>query len=176
MAGDIKQKLLASVTLADSGLNSLAASGTYVAGYETNAVDNGGYTGGPCLDFLLSGHFKSGSANPNTASANIEVWVIGSENDTPTWPDVFDGTASAETVTSRNVLQACGRLAAVITSDASTNDRTYTFAPVSIASLFGGAVPDQWVVFVTHAIQTSTNVWATSGHAIYYTPVVAQYT
>ncbi len=173
MAGDIKQKLLASVTLADTGLNSLAASGTYLGGYETAAVDNGAYTGGPCLDFLLSGHFKAAGSNHN--AGNIEVWVIGSENDTPTWPDVFDGTASAETVTSRNVLMACGRLAAVIVGD-SSNDRVYSFAPVSVASLFGGAVPDQWVVFVTHAIQSSTNAWASSGHAIYYTPVVAQYT
>lgn len=173
MAGDIKQKLLASVTLADSGLNSLAASGTYVGGYETAAVDNGAYSGGPCLDFLLSGHFKAAAANHN--AGNIEVWVIGAENDTPTWPDVFDGTASTETVTSRNVLMACGRLAAVIAGD-SANDRVYSFAPVSVASLFGGAVPDQWVVFVTHAIQSGTNAWASSGHAIYYTPVVAQYT
>ena len=173
MAGDIKQKFLASVTLADSGLNSLAASATYVGGYETNAVDNGAYSGGPCLDFLLSGHFKAAGANH--AAGNIEVWVIGAENDTPTWPDVFDGTASAETVTSRNVLFACGRLAAVIAGD-SANDRVYSFAPVSVASLFGGYVPDQWLVFVTHAIQSSTNAWASSGHAIYYTPVVNQYT
>jgi hypothetical protein len=173
MAGDIKLKYLASVTLADSGLNSLAASATYVAGYETVAVDAGAYSGGPPLDFLLSGHFKAAAANH--AAGNIEVWVIGAENDTPTWPDVFDGTASAETVSSRNSLFAYGRLAAVITGD-SANDRVYTFAPVSVASLFGGSVPDQFVVFVTHAIQSSTNAWASSGHAIYYTPVLAQYT
>lgn len=175
MAGDIKLKYLSSVTLAGDGLKNLAASSTYVGGYETVAVDVGAYSGGPPIDMLLSGHFKAAGANH--AAGNIEVWVIGAENDTPVWPDVFDGTASAETVSSRNVLFACGRLAAVIAGD-SANDRVYSFAPVSIASLFGGSLPDQFVVFVTHAIQSSTNAWANSDgvHAIYYTPVLAQYT
>ena len=75
MAGDIKLKFLSSVTLADSGLNSLAASSTYVAGYETNAVDVGAYSGGPPTDILLAGHFKAAAANH--AAGNIEVWVIG---------------------------------------------------------------------------------------------------
>lgn len=173
MAGDIKSKYLASVTLADSGLNSLAASSTLVAGYETNAVDVVGITGGPPTDIILSGHFKAAAANHS--AGQIEVWVIGAENDTPVWPDVFDGTASTETVSSRNVLFACGRSAGVISGD-SANDRVYTFAPVSVASLFGGVLPDQFVVFVTHSIQSGTNAWAASGHAIYYTPVLGQYT
>lgn len=173
MAGDIKLKYLASATLATSGLNSLAASSTYVGGYETDAVDVGAYSNGPPIDMLLAGHFKAAAANHN--AGQIEVWVIGAENDTPTWPDVFDGTGSAETVSSRNVLMACGKLAAVIVGD-SSNDRVYSFGPVSVAALFGGSLPDQFVVFVTHAIQSSTNAWASSGHAIYYTPVLAQYT
>lgn len=173
MAGDIKSKFLASVTLIDTALNSLAASSTLTAGYETNAVDVGAMSGGPPTDIYLSGHFKAGAANPN--AGQIEVWVIGAENDTPTWPDVFDGTASTETVNSRNSLFACGRLAAAIIGD-SVNDRVYSFAPVSVASLFGGVLPDQFLVFVTQSIQTSTNAWASSGHAIYYTPVLGQYT
>lgn len=173
MAGDIKQKFLASVTLADSGLNSLAASSSRLAGYETNAVDVGAYSGGPPTDILLSGHFKGAAANHN--AGQIDVWVIAAENDTPVWPDVFDGTASAETVSSANVLYGCARLAASILGD-STNDRVYSFAPVSIASLFGGVLPDQFVVFVSHNIQSATNAWASSGHALYYTPVLAQYT
>ena len=173
MAGDIKGKFLASVTLADTGLNSLAASSTRLAGYETNAVDVAGISGGPPLDILLAGTFKAGAANAQ--AGQIDVWVIGALNDTPVWPDVFDGTASTETATSANVLQACGRLAAVLVGD-NVNDRSYSFAPVSVASLFGGVLPDQFVVFVAHNIQTTTNAWASSGHAIYYTPVLAQYT
>lgn len=173
MPGDIKAKYLASVTLIDTGLNSLAASSSWTGGYETNAVDVGAMSGGPPTDIVLSGHFKSAAANPNPGF--IEVWVIAAENDTPTWPANFDGTASAVTVVSRNHLLSCGRLAGVISAD-SANDRTYTLAPVSVASLFGGVLPDQFVVFVTHNIQTTTNTWASSGHAIYYTPVLLQYT
>jgi hypothetical protein len=173
MPGDIKQKFLASAVLADSGLNSLAASSTRLSGYETVAVDVAGISGGPPTDILLSGHFKADAANHN--AGYIDIWVIAAENDTPDWPDVFDGTASAETASSANVLNACGRLAASIAGD-SANDRVYSFAPVSVASLFGGVLPDQFVVFVSHNIHTSTNAWASSGHEISYTPVLQQYT
>jgi len=168
---DIKQKFLASSVLADSGLNSLAASSTRLAGYETNAVDVGAMSGGPPLDILLSGVFTAGGSNSQACA--IDIWVIGALNDTPAWPDVFDGTASAETVTSANVLMACAKFAASIVGD-NVASRVYALGPISIASLFGGVLPDQFVVFVAHNIHTSTNAWASSGHALYITPVLAQ--
>lgn len=174
MPGDIRAKYLASVTLASAGLDALAASSSWTGGYETNAVDVGAMSGGPPTDIILSGHYRSAAANPNAGF--IETWVIAAENDTPIWPANFDGVASAVTAVSRNHLLSCGRLAGVISAD-SANDRTYTLAPVSVASLFGGVLPDQFVVFVTHNIQTGTNGWAGSGaNAIYYTPVLLQYT
>lgn len=173
MAGDIKAKYLASVTLASTGLDALAASSTLVGGYETNSVNVTTISGGPPTDILLSGQFKAASANHN--AGQIEVWVIGARNDTPTWPDVFDGTASTATVNSRNSLFACGRLAAAITGD-SVNGRIYSFAPISLASLFGGVLPTHFVVFVTHNIQSTTNVWGTGDNFIYYTPMLVQYT
>lgn len=173
MPGDIKAKYLASVTLASTGLDALAASSTLVAGYETNAVNVTTISGGPPTDILLSGQFKAAAANHS--AGQIEVWVIGAENDTPSWPDLFDGTASAETVSSRNVLFGCGRMAAMLFGD-SANDRIYTFAPISVASLFGGVLPTHFVVFVTHNIQSTTSAWGTGDNFIYYTPVLGQYT
>ena len=173
MAGDIKLKYLASTTLADSGFNSLAASTTRVAGYATVAVDCGGDAGGPLLDVLLAGSFTAGAASNN--AGQIDIWVIGAQNQTPVWPSVFDGAGGTETVPSVNVLYGCGRLAASISGD-SVNSRVYSFAPVSVASLFGGTLPDQFVVFVSHNIHTTTVAWAASGHVVYTTPVVAQYT
>jgi hypothetical protein len=173
MAGDIKPKYLASVTMTVTGLQSLAASSTRLAGWESAAIDIVGMSGGPPADILLSGTFVAGGAN--SQAGQIDVWVIGALNDTPTWPDVFDGTDGAETVTSANVLQACGRVAISITGDNVTS-RSYSMAPVSVATLFGGTLPDQIVVFVSHNIQTSTNTWASSGNALWYTPVLAQYT
>lgn len=173
MPGDIKTKYLPSVTLASTGLDALAASSTLVAGYETNVVNVTTISGGPPIDILLSGQFKAAAANPN--AGQIEVWVIASENDVPNWPDVFDGTASAETVSSRNVLFGCGRLVAAISGD-SVNSRIYSFAPTSLASLFGGVLPTHFVVFVTHNIQSTTSAWGTGDNFIYYTPVLGQYT
>lgn len=173
MAGDIKQKFLASVSLVSSGLNSLAASSSRLGGYETNAVDVGAMSNGPPTDILLSARFTA--AGSNTQVGYIDVWVIPCLNDTPTWPDVFDGTASAETATSANVLYNCGVLAASLVADNSAS-RVYEMAAVSVASLFGGVLPDQFVVFIAHNIQTSTNTWHSSGHEVWYTPVLAQYT
>lgn len=173
MAGDIKAKYAASFTIESSGYNSLAASSTRVAGYESAAIDNGAYSGGPMKDFHVAGYFKAAAANHN--AGQIDVWAIGCVNDTPTWPDVFDGTASAETVTSVNILNSIGKPIAAILGD-STNDRVYPFGPVGIAQLFGGSVPDQFVIFVAQNIQTSTNAWAASGHLVSGTPILAQYT
>lgn len=173
MAGDIKPKFLASFTVVDSGLNSLAASSTRLSGYESNAVDNGAYSGGPICDFHLAGYFKAAAANHN--AGQIDVSVVGCINDTPEWPDVFDGTASAETVTSSNVAAAILKPVETIAGD-SSNDRVYPFGPVGVASRFGGYVPDQWVVFVAHNIHTSTNAWASGGHKISATPIIEQYT
>lgn len=171
MAGDIKLKYGASASLMTSGLNSLAASSARLAGYESVAVDNGAST--LALDYLVSGYFKAAAANHN--AGQIDVWCIGALDDTPTWPDVFDGTASAETVTSASVLAGIGRPVISLLGE-STNDRVYPFGPIGIAQLFGGAVPDQWLIFVAHNIQSATNAWASSGHAVSYTPVLAQYT
>lgn len=173
MAGDIKPKLLASVSLVSSGLNSLAASSSRLAGYETAAVENGAYSGGPCADYLISGYVKAAAANHN--AGQIDISVVGALNDAPAWPDVFDGTASTETVTSANIFASICKPVATILGD-STNDRVYPFGPTGIAQLFGGYVPDQWLLFIAHNIHTSTNAWASSGHEIWYTPVLDQYT
>jgi hypothetical protein len=138
------------------GLASLATSSTLVAGRESTAVDN---TSTKYLDYKLSGKITTGTSP--SASKSIEVWVIPAINDTPTWPDVFDGADSAETVTSRDILGAVGVLAAVIPTD-NTSDRTYPFCCGSVAQLFGGNCPDRFVVFVTH--DTGVNLHSTAGN------------
>ena len=173
MAGDIKPKYLSSFSIVSSGLNSLAASSSRLAGYETNAIDLAGYSGGPLSDLLIAGHFTAASTNSQVGQ--IDVWVIGSQNDTPRWPDVFDGTASTETVTSANILSSSGRLAISITGD-NVASRVYDFGPISVAALFGPYMPKRIVLFVAHNIHTTTNAWHSSGHEIWGTPVLDQYT
>jgi hypothetical protein len=143
-------------------LASLGSSSTLVAGRESTAVDN---STNKYLDYLLAGLITTGTSP--TDKKSIEVWVVPMLNDTD-YPDVFDGTDSAETVTSRDILFAHGRLAACIVTDANSN-RGYYFGPVSVAALFGGRCPRKFVVFVVH--DTGVALHATGGnHKVSVTP------
>ena len=145
-------------------LASLATSSTLVAGRESTAVDNSSTL---ALDYLLSGKVTTGTS---PAAGAIEVWVVG-ELDDSTWPDVFDGTDSNETVTSRDILTACGRLCASMVTG-TTNDQTYYFSKTSVASLFGGVCPRKFVVFVTQ--NTTVNLNATGSNQAIYQEAITQ--
>lgn len=142
-----------SITLA-----SLAASSSLLSGRESTAIDN---TSNKYLDYLISGHYRTGASNLQVGV--IRTAVVGWENDTPTWPDVFDGTDSAETVSLASIYDAVCPTIKDIATDAT--QRTWPFQPVAIAGFFGGGVvPGKFVVFVSHSAHTSTNVWsATEG-------------
>jgi hypothetical protein len=144
-------------------LASVASSATFVAGAESDAVDN---TTNKYLDYLLAGKVTVGTTP--TINTEIRVYVAALIEDS-TYPDVFDGTGSAETLTSAGVASGFLRLAASMLVDATTSDRTYWFGPVSVASLFGGVMPKKFVVFVAHS--TGVNLNSTGGnHAIHITP------
>ena len=143
-------------------LASLGSSSTFVAGQESTVVDN---STNKYVDALLSGKVTVGTSP--TASTQILVYVFSPINDTPTYPDVMDGSDSAETLTSAGVGRGFLKLAAVLDVDSTTSDRTYAFGQVSVAQLFGGVLPQRWSVFVTH--NTGVNLNATSGnHEISY--------
>jgi hypothetical protein len=96
------------------------------------------------------------------------VWAVGSWDDT-NWPDVFDGTESAETITSADIKASVCRFVAAMAT-ANTSDRTYHFGPVSLAAAFGGTLPPKFVLFVTHS--TGVNLNSTAGnHQIRIQPV-----
>lgn len=160
--GDIK---LVYGTAADVTITvaSLAPSSTLLAGQESTAIDN---TTTLALDYLLSGKIKTNATI--TAGGRIEVWAVASWDGT-TYPDVFDGTDSAETVTNANIKSAICRLVASMQVDATG---TYHFAGVSVASIFGGTVPPKFVLFVTHSTHASNALDSTGGnHQIRYQPV-----
>lgn len=147
-------------------LASLATSATRVDGRESTYIDN---TSTKYLDVLVSGKVTAGTSP--TAGKQIDVWVVASE-DGSTFPSVFDGTDSAAAIPSENVRNSALRLAATAIVD-STSDRTYFFAPFSIAALYGGNMPRRWSVFVTH--DTVVNLNATgSNHAWSYTGYYAE--
>jgi hypothetical protein len=95
-----------------------------------------------------------------TASTEIRLYLVGSFDGT-TWPDVFDGTLSAETVTSAGVRDGFAKLAAALQVDATTSDRPYPF-DFSVAQFFGGLVPKKVACFVSH--NTGVNLNATAGN------------
>jgi hypothetical protein len=169
---DIKVKYPSTSTTALTiSLGSLANDSTnFLAGQESTAVDN---TTNLDLDHLLSGVVRAGTTP--TSGNRIEVWVyapIRIASGTPTYPDVFDGTDSAETATSRNVLFSALRLAHTIVVDA-TSDRDYFIPMTSIASLFGGQMPQFWGVFVVNGSGAALN--ATGGnHILHYNRIQAQ--
>lgn len=167
---DIKTKYPSTSSVALTlGLASLASDTNLLAGRESTAVDN---TTNLDLDHIVSGVITTGTSP--TVSKIIEVWAYASYKTaagTPTYPDVLDGTDSAETITSANIKNSALRLVATITVDA-TSDRAYPFAPVSIASLFG-SMPKFWGLFVVH--NTAVNLNATAGnHGIEYERIQAQ--
>lgn len=163
---EVKAKYAASATIT-CGVHStpLASSSTFVAGRESTVIDN---TTNLYDDALLSGQVTVGTTP--TANTLILVYVFAILDDTPTYPDVMDGTDSDETLTSVGVGQGFLKLAAAMNCDSTTSNRAYAFGPVSVASLFGGIMPNKWSIFVTHNTGVALN--STSGnHFFKYTGV-----
>jgi hypothetical protein len=139
-----------------NAIASLATSSTFLGGYESDVVDN---TTNKYLDYSLEGKITVGTTP--TINTEVRIYVVASFDGT-TWPDVFDGTTSAETVTSAGVRDGFAKLAISLNVDATTSDRPYPFSIGSVASLFGGVCPAKFVLFTTH--NTGVNLNSTGGN------------
>lgn len=175
MAGDIKTKYPAATTsLTVTNLHSLASSQTWIAGWSSASVTN---TSNVDLDFLVGGTFTTHASNRQAGSIN--VYVIAALNDTPTWPTTASGTPGTEgalSFTAAEQLYSCARLLTSITVN-NTASQVYAFPETSIASLFNGVAPTHWCLYVAQNASTTTTAGlASSGSAMYYTRVIAQYT
>lgn len=145
-------------------LGGLASSSTFVAGRESTSYDNSSNLD---PDARLAGQVTVGTTP--TTGTQIQIWVAAELRD-GVWPDVLDGTDSAETWTNAQMLISGARLAAVIDVISTTSNLAYPFESGSIAALFGGILPKKFVVFVTH--NTGVNLNATDGnHVISVMPV-----
>ena len=154
-AGDVKIAYAASADLVVTNLASLASSATWVAGWESALIDN---TANLYLDYFISGKIVVGNG---PTIGQIRVYVVAMLDDA-TWPDVFDGTESAETVTTTIIRDNVCKLGAVLSNDA-TASATYYFGPFSVANLFGGKCPAKFVVFITHS---AVQAIAAAGHQV----------
>lgn len=161
--GDINP-VYGSTTSGSGGLTSLATSSSWTAGYEWFKVDVDGMTPIP-TSVRHDGKIRVGTSP--TANTEIRIYLVASNNDTD-WPDVFDGTASAETVTSEGVRDGFAKWAATLRCDSTTSSRDYPYE-FDAAQVFGGTLPKAYVVFVAH--NTGVNLSSTAGdHTYRYTP------
>ena len=175
MAGDFKTQYVASVAMTVTNLHSLVSdSGAYLAGWSSASVNN---TSNEYLDYMVSGTFTTHASN--RAAGRIDVYIIAALNDTPTWPATASGTIGTEGALSftdteeRNAL--CRPLCSLDVD--TTASSIVAFPPTAISPLFGGWVPPYWAIFVTQNASTTTTAGlASSGSAIYYTPINGQYT
>ena len=127
-------------------LANLATSATWVAGRESNQIDN---TSNKYIDVLVSGKVSVGTTP--TANTTIVVYVWGADTSLATTAlDVLDGTDSAVTLTNVGILGAL-KFGAVITVPANTSDVQYEILPFSVADLFGH-MPKFWGLYVAHKL------------------------
>jgi hypothetical protein len=164
MPNDILMKYGAQQTIT-AAIASLASDTNLLAGLESSIIDNttDGYE-----DIILSGFITVGTSP--TASRAIEVWAIAWNGSG--WPDVFDGTTSAETITSADIKNSICKLVASI-STSNNSDRRYDFTGVSARNVFGGVLPSKFVLFVTHS--TGVNLNSTAGNqGLFYEGVKPQ--
>jgi hypothetical protein len=145
---NVKLAYAASSNLTVTALDGLAASSTHVAGWESAAIDN---TTDLYEDYRIAVKVTTESAG--LAAGEVRVYLVGPLDDS-TWPDVFDGTQSAETVTDTEIRDAICRLGAVTATD-TTASRVYYLDVPSVATVFGGNLPKKFLIFITQSTGTT---------------------
>lgn len=138
-------------------LASLATSSTWVAGRASADIDN---SSNLYFDYQIGGKITVGTTP--TANTTIEVWVIPIAYDT-VYSDVFGSGDANETVTSREILRACGRILCVIDVPVATSNVAYWFQG-NISEALGAPAPAKFQIFVVH--NTGVNLNATGGNHV----------
>jgi hypothetical protein len=141
-------------------LASLASSSGFTGAREGTALTNSATL---YDDVLVSGKITVGTSP--SANTQIQVYVAAALDDTPTWPSSLTGADAAYTIASVGQ-GGFLRLGAVLNVDSASSNIAYAFA-FPVAQLFGGVMPRDWTLVVTH--NTSTALHATGGnHVIKY--------
>jgi hypothetical protein len=151
----------ATITVAPENI---ASSGTFVAGVESAVIDN---ASNKYVDALVGGLWTTGTTP--TINTQCLIYVGSVLNDSPTYPDVFDGTSSAETLTSAGVGRGFLKLGAVLDIDSTTTARAY-YCTFSVAQLFGGIMPLKWFLYISHNSGVNSNTTA-GNHVWKYTGI-----
>jgi hypothetical protein len=127
-------------------VSSLAGSATFVAGQESDQIDN---TSTNYIDALVNVDGITGHASTApTVGQYIGLWVWGSDS-TGDAPDTLEGSNSAETLGHVSVLNSL-KFAGAATVTVATAGLVYYIQPFSVASLFGGVMPKFWGLYLAH--------------------------
>lgn len=126
-------------------LANLASSSSFIAGRESNQIDN---TSNKYIDAVVSGKVSVGTTP--TANTTIAIYVWGADTSLATTAiDVLDGVDSAETLTNVGILGAL-KFGAAVSVPANTTNVQYEVLPFSVADRFGGHMPKFWGLYVAH--------------------------
>jgi len=125
------------------GMTSPSSDTTLLIGRESTAVDNQAVN--KYLDVLIGGKF---TLHATTAAVGvIEVWAYGSWDEGTTYTSDVTGSDAALTLIAE--IKALLKLVTVIPT-AAVNSNIHNWGPFSLASVFGGVVPDQWGLWGVH--------------------------
>lgn len=147
-------------TTITASLASLASSSTFVAGVESTVIDN---SSNKFVDAQVAGFITTGTT---PTVGQIRIYGLSRLDNTPTYPDVFDGTDSAETVTSAGLGVAFLKGPIIIVMDSTTSNIDYPFTFL-LSQIFGPVIPEFWSLFIAHNTVAALN--STGGnHVIKY--------
>ena len=138
----------ASAAQTQTNLDGIASSATWVAGWESGAIDN---SSNLYLDYRIHAVLQLESAG--LAAGEARMYLVAEQSDA-TWPDAFDGTESTETITDTEQRDAICRLAAVSATDTGASEFVYLTCP-SAAAVFNGTLPRKFVIFITQSSGTT---------------------
>jgi hypothetical protein len=156
-AGDIKTFYVADAVIDVTSLHSLASSAAYLAGWQSPFID---HASDLVLDDQLTFHLVTHASNRQVGA--IRIYLVAMLDDS-VWPDVFDGTQSAETWTSAEIRDAAAFLAKEIAVNATASAVFDVIIP-SVRAVFAGFLPKKYEIFITgNASTTTTAQLASSG-------------
>lgn len=163
---DVKISYVADAAFA-MDLSALAASATWVAGRESTWITNSSNY----LDVEITGTIISGTTP--TVPAEHRLYYLKATEDTPTYPDVFDGTDSAETITSSTTQIRDSLIIGWSGTVSATSNITYPcISALTMAQAFG-LVPKNYGLFFTHAHTAALKTDAGNTDSFKYRPIYA---
>jgi hypothetical protein len=116
------------------------------------------------IDAILAG-FITGNSSGVTGTGNLTIYAIGSLDSGLTYSDAATGTDGAHTINDNAPVLGVVSL--------NSNGERAEFGPYSIASAFGGFLPERWGIIIKNSTGAALN--STGGnHEIHYRGVHVQ--